>query len=204
MTIQQVIDLAKASELSGLSVSSNDNIVLSYLNLGMIELYKRFTLKVEEYIIELVEGQDIYTLPENFMWIVAAYGEVPISSTENVNVLPVNEEDNPISINTVSWNTLQIPNSINGSYVSIIYVASPTYYTIDDLTSTIELPIQMIECLIAYIGYKANSSIDSGVQTEDNVWYARFEASCLNLEKRGMVNANDMYMNGRIEYRGFV
>ena len=43
-------------------------------------------------------------MPADFMWIVAAYGEVPITSTDSVNALPINEEDNPLSINTVGWN----------------------------------------------------------------------------------------------------
>ena len=41
MTIRQVIDLAKTSELANLSIGNKDEIVLGYINLGMIELYKR-------------------------------------------------------------------------------------------------------------------------------------------------------------------
>ena len=48
MTIRQVIDLAKSSELTGLPVASKDETVLGFINLGVLELYKRFTLKVEE------------------------------------------------------------------------------------------------------------------------------------------------------------
>lgn len=204
MTIRQVIDLAKTSELSNLSIAENDDVILGYLNLGMLELYKRFTLRVEEWLVTLEDGVEIYSVPADFMWVVAAYGEVPLSSTDLVNILPVNEEDNPLSINTVSWNKVQIPNSIDGAYVSIIYVASPTYYTIDDLDNTIDIPIQMVDALLAYIGYKANTSIDSGVQTEDSMWYIRYEKACNLLEQRSMVNSNDMYMNERIDIRGFV
>ena len=165
MTVRQVIDLAKTSELNGLSIASKDDVILGFINLGVLELYKRFTLRNEEYIIELVDGVDIYTMPANYMWAVAAYGEVDIRSTEIVNQLPINEEDNPLSVNSVGWNKLQVPVAVNGAYISIIYVASPEVYTIDNLDAEIDLPPQMLEALLAYVGYKGNSTIDSGVQT---------------------------------------
>lgn len=204
MTVRQVIDLAKASELNGLSTANKDDVVLGFLNMGVLELYKRFTLKVEEYLITLEDNVSIYKMPDDFMWLVAAYGEVDVRSPMLVNVLPVNEEDNPLSINTVSWNKVQVPVSSYGSYISLIYVASPDMYSILDLDETIDLPAQMIEPLLSYIGYRANASIDTGVQTEDSAWYIRFENSCTRVRTEGMMNNNDMFTNGRIDTRGFV
>lgn len=204
MTVKQVIDLAKASELTGLPAASKDETVLGFINLGVLELYKRFTLSVEEWIIALEDGQSYYTAPEDFMWIIAAYGEVGMDSVQEVNVLPVNEEDNPLSINTVGWNKVQVPLSVTGAYVSIIYAATPEVYSIPDMNKTVNIPPQMVEALLAYIGWRANSTIDTGIQTEDTVWYNRFESSCSRLEVKGFINANDMVMTNRLNMRGFV
>lgn len=204
MTVRQVIDLAKASELTGLPAASKDETVLGFINLGVLELYKRFTLSVEEWIIALEDGQSYYTAPEDFMWIIAAYGEVGMDSVQEVNVLPVNEEDNPLSINTVGWNKVQVPLSVTGAYVSIIYAATPEVYSIADMNKPVNIPPQMIEALLAYIGWRANSTIDTGIQTEDTVWYNRFESSCSRLEVKGFINANDMVMTNRLNMRGFV
>ena len=204
MTVKQVIDLAKASELAGLPAASKDETVLGFINLGVLELYKRFTLSVEEWIIALEDGQSYYTAPEDFMWIIAAYGEVGMDSVQEVNVLPVNEEDNPLSINTVGWNKVQVPLSVTGAYVSIIYAATPEVYGITDMDKTVNIPPQMIEALLAYIGWRANSTIDTGIQTEDTVWYNRFESSCSRLEVKGFINANDVVMTNRLNMRGFV
>ena len=204
MTVKQVIDLAKASELTGLPAASKDETVLGFINLGVLELYKRFTLSVEEWIIALEDGQSYYTAPEDFMWIIAAYGEVGMDSVQEVNVLPVNEEDNPLSINTVGWNKVQVPLSVTGAYVSIIYAATPEVYSIADMDKTVNIPPQMIEALLAYIGWRANSTIDTGIQTEDTVWYNRFESSCSRLEVKGFINANDVVMTNRLNMRGFV
>ena len=204
MTVRQVIDLAKASELTGLPAASKDETVLGFINLGVLELYKRFTLSVEEWIIALEDGQSYYTAPEDFMWIIAAYGEVGMDSVQEVNVLPVNEEDNPLSINTVGWNKVQVPLSVTGAYVSIIYAATPEVYSVTDMNKTVNIPPQMIEALLAYIGWRANSTIDTGIQTEDTVWYNRFESSCSRLEVKGFINANDVVMTNRLNMRGFV
>ena len=204
MTVRQVIDLAKASELTGLPAASKDETVLGFINLGVLELYKRFTLSVEEWIIALEDGQSYYTAPEDFMWIIAAYGEVGMDSVQEVNVLPVNEEDNPLSINTVGWNKVQVPLSVTGAYVSIIYAATPEVYSITDMNKPVNIPPQMIEALLAYIGWRANSTIDTGIQTEDTVWYNRFESSCSRLEVKGFINANDVVMTNRLNMRGFV
>lgn len=204
MTVRQVLELAKVSELNGLGIASNDEATLGFLNMGVLELYKRFTLKVEEHIITLVDNVSIYEMPEDFMWLVSAYGEVDKQSPMLVNVLPINEEDNPLSINTVSWNKVQVPASSYGSYISCIYVASPYMYLVSDLDNRIDIPLQMVDPLLAYIGYRANSAIDTGVQTEDSAWYIRFENSCTRVRTEGMMNSNDMFTNGRIDTRGFV
>lgn len=204
MTVGQVIELAKVSELNGLKIGENTTSVLGFLNLGMLELYKRFSLKVEEYIITLEDMVDIYVMPSNYMWVIAAYGEVDIRSTEVVNELPINEEDNPLSVNTVGWNKIQVPVSVSGAYISIIYVARPEMYEVGDIDVELDLPPQMIEPLLAYIGYRANATIDSGVQSEDNAWYIRFENSCNKIRQESMINSDDMFMNSRISKRGFI
>ena len=204
MTVGQIIDLAKNGELNGLKVGDKPEVLVGYMNLGVLELYKRFQLKVEEHIINLEDTVDIYTMPNDFMWMIAAYGEVPVDSVESVNILPINEEDNPLSINTVGWNKVQVPVSVVGAHISIIYVARPDMYSVTNLDEEVSLPAQMVEALLSYIGYRANSAIDTGVQTEDSVYYQRFEASCEKLRQYGMSNGDDMYMNKRLATRGFV
>lgn len=204
MTVGQVIDLAKFSELNGLGIASNDVAVIGFLNLGMLELYKRFTLKYEEYLITLDENVSMYTMPSDYMWIVAAYGDLDVRSGDFVNLIPINEEDNPLSINTAGWNKIQIPVNTGGTHISIIYVAKPTMYTVEDKDVEIDLPPQMIESLLAYIGYRGNSTIDSGLQTEDNAWYVRFDSGCNKIKQESMLNSDDMYMKDRLGNRGFV
>ena len=205
MTVRQVIELARSSELNGLpAVSGNVDVILGFLNLGMLELHKRFAIKQEECVLDLVDGVDVYTLPEDCMWLVKAYGEVDIRSTDIVNILPINKEDDPLSINTFGFGKVQVPVSVQGAHVSLIYVASPKVYDNTMLDNVLEIPVQFVDPLLAYIGYKGNSTIDSGVNSEDSVYFARYEASCNRIEDRTMFTSDDMYMDDRLNARGFV
>lgn len=199
MTIQQAVDLATNGELKNLAIASDTNAVIGFINLGLIELYKRFTLDVKEYLIELQDGVEIYTMPNDYMWLVTAYDEVTETSDDIVSIIPVNEEDNPASINTVSWNQIQVPVTIAGAYISIIYVAAPTYFTVNDLSETLPIPPQMLEALLHYIGYRAHTALDGNMQAENSTHYKRFELSCNRLEERGMLTSDDLSMSNRYE-----
>lgn len=204
MKLQDVVDLANAGELSNLGTTEDVQTTLGYINLGMLELYKRFTLDIKEHVIELEDGVEIYTMPSDFMWVVSAYGEVDETSVDIVNLLPLNVEDDPLSINTVSWNKLQIPLVVSGAYISVIYVASPKLVTESDLIEELELPPQLIEALLHYVGYRAHMSMDGNVQAENNTHYQRFEAACVRAKADGVLTADDMDMSARFSERGFV
>ena len=212
MTVQNVIDLAVTGELRNLAVSKEPESILSYLNLGLIELYKRFPLNVEEAIITLRDDKEIYMLDgtdpdvsmdvtKDYMWVVAAYGEVDEHSSQAVNILPINEEDNPLSINTVSWNKVQIPLTVEGGFISLMYVTAPRYLTLADLDTAIAIPPQMLEALLHYIGYRAHGAVDGNIQSENSTHYQRFELSCKQIETRGMLTSDDLNMVNKFKNR---
>lgn len=204
MTVQTIIDLAKSGELKNIAVKNDVDAILGYINLGMIELYKRFPLKVEEHVIELEDGTEVYTMPSDFMWMVAAYDEVPEDSDDIVAVIPINEEDNLLSINTVAWNKVQVPVTVDGAYISIIYVASPETITSSNLEDEIDLPPQMIEALLNYIGYRGHGSVNGEINAENNTHLMRFEASCKRIDKMGMFTSDDLDMSSKFYSRGWV
>lgn len=214
MTIQNAIDLAASTKLKNIAVAKDTATVLGYLNLGITELYKRFPLRVDEAIINLRDMKSEYKLdgtdpdvemPENseLMWIVAAYQEVEDADYNELVALqlPLNEEENPLSLQTVAWNTLQVPMSVAGAHISLIYVAVPEMLTMDNLTDQLPIPRQLVEPLLEYIAYQAKSSI--GTIQDTTLAYQEFEASCSRIEMRGMVTADDLDMLAR-DMKGFV
>jgi hypothetical protein len=212
MTVQEVIDMAKFGELRNLKLGNvEDRAIVSYINLGLIELYKRFALSVKETIITLTDATNSeYTLPSDCMWLINAYGEVPADEPyTEYNELDINNEDNPLSVNTVSWNTVQIPLGITGAYVSLIYVASPdaTQKVIYNenglyLEEELALPPQLIESLLFYIGYRAHGAMDGNIQSESNTHYMRFDKSCEKIKTEGMFTNDNLDMT-RVTDKGF-
>ena len=73
------------------------------------------------------------------------------------------------------------------------------------LDEELDLPDQMIEALLHYIGYRAHGAMDANIQTESNTHYMRFEASCTKLRELGVgIAPDDVSMNSRISMKGFV
>jgi len=217
MTIGQVITLAQNSDLKTLSIKNEVETILGFFNLGLIELYKRFPLKVSEFIVDLQDSTSMYTMPDDYMWIVAAYREVAEDSILPFEILPINEEDNPDSVNTASWNEIQVPMSAAGKSISIIYAAAPVYCEYDDTATgdqrffyvdknttyyTAPIPPQMVEAMLEFISYKANSAYNSPGDPNANLFYQRFENSCLRIEQKGMFSTDDLDMLAR-QMKGF-
>lgn len=223
MTIQAAVNMAISGELKNLAVKTDISAITDYFNLGILELYKRFPLSVKEQIIEVVAAEDsttdIYDLNSDCMWIVAAYGEVGEDTYSAVKTLPINEEDNPASINTISWSQVQIPTaSITNTYVSLIYVAEPPMLTYDSDTETftyydsegqlqtmvnLPIPSQLVEALLHYIGYRAHGSVNGEINAENTTHYTRFEASCNRAIQLGMFTGDDTNTRNRIYDKGF-
>lgn len=217
MTANEVIDIAKAGELLQISpaIKENSAILIADMNLGMIELYKRFSIKTDEAMITLRTGKSIYSLDgtdtdvvmgDKYFYTIAAYGEEANSEYGMINTsLPINVEDNIYSINSIGYNKIQIPLVTEGSLISIIYAAYPNKITTLNLDEELDVPDQFIEPLLHYMGYRAHGAIDGNIQTESNTHYMRFEASCNKIKELGVgVTPDDIDMGSRLGMRGFV
>jgi len=229
MDVEEIINDAKYGELKQLGVakelkSSNTTTVeaaereiLTHINLGLLELYKRFDLRVEETVIALHPVQTMYiidianiyhvdtnpdgyldALSDRFDHVIAAYDE---EGSKYV----LNDENNALSILTPAWNAIQIPNPVVDTAVYIIYAAAPDrlVWNADLSTVKIGLPPAMTEALLHYIGYRGHGSVDGSLNAENNSHYMRFEASCTKLEELGLF-ALDGIQTGDVQDKGFV
>ena len=217
MTLQSIINLARSGELKKLSDQSyTDEIIIDYINLGLIELYKRFQLQTEELVITFTnEAKTIYTLGVDTDGVTPldsdvsypnGYSEVMViqeAYDEDGNSYNINEESDLLSIFTISQSQLQIPNPSIGSIVSIIYRPSPTYYTESMLTNEINMPSSLVEALLSYIGYRAHGAMDGNINAENNTHYTRFEASCLRAANLGVVTADSLDTTYNLFWKGY-
>lgn len=217
MTAAEVMVLARSGELSQLSpsIKDDDATIIGAMNLGILEIYKRFPIKTDEALLTLRELKSVYSLAGTdadvsmgapFLYLISAYGEAkdPIYGLGSTS-LPINSEDNIYSVNMISPTQVQVPLVTEGAFISLIYASQPTKVTAGTLAVVIDLPDQFVEALLHYIGYRAHGAMDGNLQTESNSHYVRFEASCNKLKELGVgISPDDIDMNSRIHMRCFV
>lgn len=204
MKLSEFVESVKYSELNTLAIKDDVPAITSFVNLGLAELYRRFSLSSEEHLIELQSGVTIYDLPEDFMYLTGAYEAPNEYSCENSVSLPVNEEDNPLSVNTINYHQVQIPTSITGSYIGLIYVNTPPKMSAEEPDTPLPLPYHLIQALSAFVAYKGHGGIRLDGQSEGDVYFIRFKQICDDLKRSGTAIASDDFnMDNRLALRGF-
>ena len=209
MTVQDFITLVRYSELNNIAVGTNTDAVIAFINLGLIEIYTRFPIKVEEHIVNLSEGVTDYSMPTNFMYAINAYGEARAEYPDELVRLPINEEDDPYSIFFPDWKSVQIPLVANGSSISIIYAATPTTITntVENLAAELDIPDTLIDALASYVGYRGHLSVRGDGQSENNAHWVRFDRNCSKARELGVAypyDADSFWSSSRLFNRGFV
>jgi len=210
MTLRDTITLIQNSELKQLAMKNDVDVIVSFINLGLIELYKRFALKTKEYIIEAVANVDKYEMPADYMWLLEAY-HYKVTRTDymkatpsDIEVLPINDDTIDHSVNSIGYNMVQIGNLEVGHLYSLVYVTSPIKMDSSNLDINVPLPEQFIEALMHYVGYLANSTISSPNHSQDNTFYTRFEASVQRLLLNGAFTQEGLCSSNRLYMKGFV
>lgn len=212
MLVKEFIQLARDGELKNINAGSPESLseVVGYLNLGLIELYKRFPLNVKEHIIEDTT-ETLHVLPDDVLQVVEVYGLVDSNGEDIVVEVPINEPSENYSIFLPSYNTVQIPYMNKGVVISLLYHAAPQYVTYTDNEGEIAytpeelpIPLQLVEALLNYVGYRAHGSMNSDINTETTTHYKRFEASCSRIHQLGLYVFDSIATKNRLYNRGFV
>lgn len=205
MLISEVIDLAKEAELKQLSIKDNKPAIIGFINMGVLELYKRFNLSQDEAIITVVDAKTVYTLEEadpdvditltdhDFLFVSEVYDETG-------DLLTLNDEKDPYSLTTPKYNQLEIATISVGAQYSVIYRSAPKFSTNEK--AVLPLPPQFLEALLHYIGWRGHGSVKGDIKSENNTHYTRFDNSCKRILTNGLINQDDLVSNN-FETRGF-
>jgi hypothetical protein len=188
---------------------NNYGKVISFLNLGMTELYKRFSLREKELLIELDETITHYRIHSDYaenggsLEPIKYIKDDPAAPFSNdllliMNVYdewgeerPLNEWMDDNAVFTPETHVLQVPNPVQGDTLSVIYRAKPDLVpttTTDPTSVDVDVPDQLSTALFAYIAYRAHLGLPEGETSKASASYARFNAICRDVEQRGMIN----------------
>jgi hypothetical protein len=209
MRLSTIISQARSGELKSLSSKDKtDEVIVNYINLALIALYSRFTLRTEEAIVALADGKTLYRLDGTDAAVTANGAAIEgdnvlklLSAFDERGEIPINDENNSFSIYTPSYNTIQVPQAQTGAYIAVIYKAGPELITyVDDgsgnaAEATVQLPMHLLEPLLHYVGYRAHGSGTGDIDNESNSHLSRYVASCNNVEALGLIPTDSVDMD---------
>jgi hypothetical protein len=179
--------------------------IISAINLGLIELYKRFPIKVKELNILTNENRTEYVIhsskavsnmpngsnPLDY-YVIDSLGNPFKDDLLKIDIvfkdseeLPLNDELQENSIFTTSHNVIKYPNPIAGSlllqYRGAAMPLAPCATELDYL----DIPPQFVEALVLYVAYRTFAAINMNSAEAVN-YYAKFEAACALLNQQGL------------------
>ena len=205
MLISEAITLLQNAQLKQLGIKTDTSAIIGYINLAVLEIYKRFNLRQDEAVITMATDVTQYTLDgidanvaidfsdHQFLLIDEVYEETG-------ELMSLNDEKDPYGVTTPRYNVIEVAEVVVGQQISVIYRSAPLFSTL--VSDTILVPPQFFEALFNYVGFQAHSSVKGDMKSENNTHYLRFEESCNKISALGLVNHDDM-VSYAFELRGF-
>lgn len=216
MKLSLVIEQVRNGDTSGLSAKSlPDSTIVSYINLALIALYNRFQLRTEEAIVALETNRTLYKFDGTDPAVTVDGGAIPMDDIVSINevfdefgTIPINDNNEPSSVYSVSYDTLQVPIAETGMFLSVIYKATPQFITYTDdgngnaVDVNIPLPLTLLEALLFYIAYRAYLSTGDAGTPDADKYEMKFTQACNKAHDQGLVMSDTYSIN--VEHRGYV
>jgi hypothetical protein len=232
MLLQTVIDHLKTGEFSlenlggniddGVT-SNNTHSIINYINLGLIDLYKRFNLSIKEIHLQQFAQIQKYTLSSKYalsnlqsehvkyiidtldapfkndiLLITNVYNEIGCE-------LPLNDSNKEGSVFTPKYNVIQIPCPKDENSTIITYRASPELLVCNcDFTQEVEIPYTFLECLLFFVASRFKASRPNQESLiESNNYAQKYQASIDLIKMEGLYNSS-LNTSVKLCERGFV
>lgn len=195
MLVSEAITILQNSELKQLAIKSDESAVMQFINLAILEIYKRFNLWEDEAVITMATDTLLYKLDgidpnvsidlsdKQLLMIEGAFEETGVPYV-------LNDELDPYAISTPQYHQIEIVETVPGQLIGVIFRCAPIFLTLT--TQVLPIPPQFFEALFCYCGYKGHGSIKSELKGENNTHYLRFEAACDLVNSEGLFAQDDL------------
>ena len=222
MKVSQFLSFVRDSELSNLSSNSfTDDRLISFMNLGIIELSKRFRLATKVETIQTSMYTHIYTLRHsdviNILDIIDSTGKslIPQRTSDsesydyklmsNNSFLLKRKFDYVASIThtPVKGGELEDLQEVQAPDLSLVVVYSAIADLITDKEDDLPIPELFIEALMSYVGYKSYRTLGANGQNDSSEKWKVFEYCC-SLVTNSSYAGNDNILGKSVQSKGFV
>jgi len=206
MLVSKVIEYVQEAELKQTSVKDDKPAIMRFINLGVLEIYKRFDLYRQTAVITMVDGTTTYALDgvdANVAMDLTDHDLVMVLEVEDVDGEPlsINKESDDFGIKMPIYNQVMPKTLVDGDTISLVYKATPKFITSE--RDEVNLPPQFLEALFNYVGYRGHGSIKGDLNSENSSHYKRFNQSLQRVAALGLFTQDDM-SSEMFDARGFV
>ena len=222
MKVSQFLSFVRDSELSNLSSNAfTDDRLISFMNLGIIELSKRFRLATKVETIQTSMYTHIYTLRHsdviNILDIIDSTGKslIPQRTSDsdsydyklmsNNSFLLKRKFDYVESIThtPVKGGELEDLQEVQAPDLSLVVVYSAIADLVTDKEDDLPIPELFIEALMSYVGYKSYRTLGANGQNDSSEKWKVFEYCC-SLVTNSSFAGNDTILGKSVQSKGFV
>lgn len=222
MKVSQFLSFVRDSELSNLSSNSfTDDRLISFMNLGIIELSKRFRLATKVETIQTSMYTHIYTLRHsdviNILDIIDSTGKSLIpqrtSDSENYDYKLMSNNSfllkrkydyiETVTHTKVKGGELEDLQEVQAPDLSLVVVYSAIADLVTDKEDALPIPELFIEALMSYVGYKAYRTLGANGQNDSSEKWKVFEYCC-SLVINSSFAGNDTILGNSVQSKGFV
>lgn len=200
--------------------------VIPLVNLGLVELYKRFSIKTKTVIIQQRENISTYYLHPDYADTNTSSTKPkyikdttyqPFTSADEVYKIEavfdekgrpyyLNDPKQAYSLFTPSYNAVQVPFVEESNVLTVQYRTGPTRLTAtaaDVLAQEVEIPYAYVEALLNYIAGRYLSSSGSAQAVQEGTLFSqKFELSCRKIEELGLYN-QEISTNTKLDDNGW-
>ena len=221
MKVSQFISMVRDNELSNISATGfTDQRIINNMNLGIIELSKRFRLATKV--------ESIRTSPYTHMY--------SLRHTDVINILEIYDskgktlvpqqvlDDEDYDYRLLSSNSFLLKRKVDytegitytkfkGDQVEniqkievpdfeLVVVYSAVADPIETVEDNLTIPVLFVDALMAYVGYKAASTLGANATTDNNNTWKRFEYCCSLISNSSYASDEAIVLNS-IQSKGF-
>lgn len=229
MLLSQVLEQLKYGELrhlklGDLATDDERKTVIGAINLGLVELHKRFYLIAKQVLLETQENVYEYYLnevlsgsnnlnvdPHNYLD--TSFNDIYNNDllkierifNEDNEELPLNNDTEESSFFTPQYNIIRVPLDYPPKKAIIEYRARPETLSTDTDCENVDipLPIALLEPLLLFVAYRVGRILNPDQTQETMNYFQLYEESCKRIENLGF-QIVFRRTNEKLDLRGWV
>lgn len=200
--------------------------IISHINMGLLDLYTRFPLKLREVFVQQFAEVQFYKISSNYAISNTASTYTPkyvIDSVYNKfddrllkidtvfdecgKELPLDDDNEENSLYLTAMDTIQIPCPNPNNAITVIYRAAHAELGSDGdnvLEQEVELPLMLVQPLLLFVAHRVHGSMNFIDSAQETMKYLKmYEEACARSMNQG-AGLNTGSTNNKLEQNGWV